>query len=122
MYQSRILTVQPSRIILLSHFGLKGLVPCCVRGLDILSEEVTIDTPLVHFSFLFVCLFVVVVVVFFWGGGGCWGWALIRGWALINFSYLQGGSLLRSRCLGSSRNALPPHQGGRLFEVGRLIE
>ena len=33
--------------------------------------------------FLFVC--------FFLGGGG--GWALIRGWALINFSYLQGGRL-----------------------------
>ena len=43
----------------------------------------------------------------FWGmGGGClfevgrsklffWGvgWALIRGWALINFSYLKGGRL-----------------------------
>ena len=25
---------------------------------------------------------------FFWGGGGC---VFIRGWALINFSYLQGG-------------------------------
>ena len=30
-----------------------------------------------------------------------WGWALIRGWALINFFYPQGG---------------------RLFEIGRLIE
>ena len=29
------------------------------------------------------------------------GWALIRGWVLINFSYLKGG---------------------RLFEIGRLIE
>ena len=37
----------------------------------------------------------------FLGGGGGGGWALIRGWALINFSYLQGG---------------------RLFEVGRIIE
>ena len=40
--------------------------------------------PLVHFSF------------FFGGGegeGGRWGWALIRGWALINFCYVQGGRL-----------------------------
>ena len=27
--------------------------------------------------------------LFFWGVG----WALIRGWALINFSYLKGGHL-----------------------------
>ena len=27
--------------------------------------------------------------LFFWGVG----WALIRGWALINFSYLKGGRL-----------------------------
>ena len=27
------------------------------------------------------------------GGGGGGVWALIRGWALINFSYLQGGRL-----------------------------
>ena len=27
-------------------------------------------------------------------GGGEGGWAFIRGWALINFSYLQGGRLL----------------------------
>ena len=34
-------------------------------------------------------------------GVGWWEWPLIRGWALIDFFYLQGG---------------------RLFEVGRLIE
>ena len=79
MYQSRNLLFSHPRIILLSHFGLKGLVPCYVRGLDILSEEITIDTHLVHFTFFF-------------GGGGVGG-ALIRGWALINFSYRQGGSL-----------------------------
>ena len=84
MYQRRILLFSHPRIILLSHFGLKGLVPCYVRGLDILSEEITIDTHLVHFIL---------------GGEGVG--ALIRGWALINFSY---------------------RQGGRLFEVGRLIE
>ena len=46
-----------------------------------------INTPLdlVHFSF--------VLFFFFLGGGGGEGWALIRGWALINFSYLQGGRL-----------------------------
>ena len=27
-------------------------------------------------------------ITFLW-----WGWALIRGWALINFFYLQGGRL-----------------------------
>ena len=60
MHQSRILSVQPSTLILLSYFGLKGLVPCHVRGLDILSEEKIIDNPLVHLIF------------FLWGGGGRW--------------------------------------------------
>ena len=38
---------------------------------------------------------------FFFLGGEEGGWALIRGWVLINFFYPQGG---------------------RLFEIGRLIE
>ena len=41
-------------------------------------------------------LLVALIIFFFGGGGGVgwwWGWALIRGWALINFCYLQGGRL-----------------------------
>ena len=82
--------------------------------------------------------------IFFWGGGGGHlfeagrlltfptyrvgaysRWALIQGWALINFSYLQGGRLFE---VGTySRWALIRGwalinfsylQGGRLFEVG----
>ena len=63
IYQSKFFNCSAPhpRIILLNHFGLEGLVPCHVRGLDILSEEIIIDTPLVHFSF---CFFFVL------GGGG----------------------------------------------------
>ena len=32
-------------------------------------------------------------IFFFWGGGGELGWAVIWGWGLINFFYLQGGRL-----------------------------
>ena len=41
-------------------------------------------------------LFYIYLVFFFGGGGGGAGrWALIQGWVLINFSYLQGGRLFK---------------------------
>ena len=51
-------------------------------------------------------LIVTKVNFFSWWEGGD-HWALIRGWALINYTYLIGWAVIR---------------GGRLFVVGRLIE
>ena len=48
--------------------------------------------------------FVVVVEVSL--GVGWWGWALIRGWALINFFYLQGGHLFEMGVYSRYRWAL----------------
>ena len=71
----------PVSSFLICHF----LYLCAICAWPSQSLVIIINTPLVHF-------------IFFWRGGGGHlfegGWAPIRGWALINFSYLQGGRLL----------------------------